>query len=58
MTTTSCYSMAPIATTTQIIMTSPTTTITDLSLSPLIFDDSSSVTFINDTNAYTTVDIN
>jgi hypothetical protein len=50
--------MAPIATTTQIIMISPTTTITDLSLSTLIFDDLSSVTFDNDTDAYISVDIN
>jgi hypothetical protein len=50
--------MAPIATTTPIIMTSPATTISDISLSPLIFDDSNSVTFNNDAAAYTTVDIN
>ena len=55
---TSCYSMEPIATTTPVIMTSPTTTITDISLSPLIFDYSSTVKFNNDTDAYTTVDIN
>lgn len=48
--------MAPIATSTPIIMTSPTTTITDISLSPLIFGPSS-VTLNNDTDAYTTVDI-
>jgi hypothetical protein len=57
MTSTSCYSMAPIATTAPIIMTSPSTTITDIPLLPLIFG-SSSVTFANDTNAYIAVDIN
>jgi hypothetical protein len=49
--------MAPIAATTQIIMDSPKTSISDISLSPLIFG-SSSVTFNNDVAAYKTVDIN
>jgi hypothetical protein len=57
MTSTSCYTMAPIAPSTPIIMDSPAGTITDISLSPLIFGPSP-VTFANDTAAYTTVDIN
>jgi hypothetical protein len=54
MTTTSCYSMAPISTTTQITM-DILTTITSISSS--IYGPSS-VTFNNDTQAYTTVEIN
>jgi hypothetical protein len=54
MTTTSCYSMAPIVTPTPITMTSPSTTITSL---PKSIYEPSSVTFSNDTQAYTTVDI-
>jgi hypothetical protein len=49
--------MAPIAPSTPIIMTSPTTAITEIPLSTLIFGPSS-VKFNNDTNVYTTVDIN
>jgi hypothetical protein len=48
--------MAPIFTTT-IKMTSPATTITEIPLSSLIFVQSL-ITFNNDTNSYTTVDIN
>jgi hypothetical protein len=50
--------MAPIAPSTPIIMDSPAGIITDISLSPLIFGTSPPVTFNNDTNAYTTVDMN
>ena len=51
---TSCYSMAKITTPTLITMTTPiTTTIT--SISPIY--EASSVTFYEDTKAYTTVDI-
>jgi hypothetical protein len=49
--------MASNATTT-IRMTIPATFITEIPLSTLIFSTSSLVTFANDTNAYTTVDIN
>jgi hypothetical protein len=49
--------MAPIVPSTPIIMTSPTTTITLIPLSTLIFGPST-VYFNNDTYAYTTVDIN
>ena len=56
MTSTSCYSMALKATPTPtpITMTSPTTTITKIS-SPIY--ESSSVTFVEDTQAKTTVNI-
>jgi hypothetical protein len=50
---TSCYSMAPIATDTPITM-DILTTITSISTSIYV---SSSVTFNNDTQAYTIVDI-
>ena len=46
--------MAPIVTPTPITMTSPSTTITSL---PLSIYEPSTVTFANDTQAYTTVDI-
>ena len=54
MTSTSCYSMAPIATSTTITMTSPAMTMTSL---PSSIYGPSTVTFVNDTQAYTTVDI-
>ena len=54
MTTTSCYSMAPTATPTPITMTLLNTM---TSISSTIYE-TSSVTFVNDTHAYTTVDIN
>ena len=54
MKTTSCYSMAPIVTATPINMTILTTMASILSS---IYEPSS-VTFVNDTEAYTTVDIN
>jgi hypothetical protein len=57
MSSTSCYTMALIAPTTLIIMTSPTTTITEIPLSTLIFGPST-ITFDNDIDAYTTDDIN
>ena len=53
MTTTSCYSMASIVTPTPITMT-PVTGMT--SISPIY--EASSVTFVEDTKAKTTVDIN
>jgi hypothetical protein len=56
MTSTKCYTKATIATTT-IIMSSPATTITEIPLSSLIFVQSF-MTFINDTYAYTTIDLN
>jgi hypothetical protein len=54
MTSTSCYSMAPITTPTPITMTSPADTITSL---PSSIYGASNVLFVNDTQAYTTVDI-
>ena len=54
MATTSCYSMAPIVAPTPITMTSSSTTITSL---PSSIYEPSTVTFANDTQAYTTVDI-
>ena len=54
MTKTSCYSMEPIVTSTPITMTTLTTV---TSLSSSIYGPSS-VSFVNDTLAYTTVDIN
>jgi hypothetical protein len=49
--------MAPIAPSTPIIMESPASTITVIPLSALIFGPST-VEFNNDTDAFTTVDIN
>jgi hypothetical protein len=49
--------MAPIAPSTPIIMESPANVITEILLSTLIFSPST-VYFNNDTDAYTTVDIN
>jgi hypothetical protein len=57
MTSTSCYKIAPIAPSTPIIMESPASAITEILLSTLIFSPSI-VEFNNDTDAYTTVDIN
>jgi hypothetical protein len=48
--------MAPLAPTTPIIMDSPANIITQIPLSSLIFS-TSSVVFVNDTDAYTTVEI-
>ena len=50
---TSCYSMAPISASTPITMTILTTM---QSISSSIYE-SSTITFVNDTDAYTTVDI-
>jgi hypothetical protein len=49
--------MAPIAPSTPIIMESPSISITEIPLSTLIFSPSTDE-FDNDTDAYTTVDIN
>jgi hypothetical protein len=57
MTSTSCYTIAPIAPLTPIIMESPSISITEIPLLTLIFGPST-VEFDNDTDAYTTVDIN
>jgi hypothetical protein len=54
MTLTSCYSMAPIVTTTTITMTSPATSMASL---PLSIYGAILVNFVEDTQAYTTVDI-
>jgi hypothetical protein len=55
MATTSCYSM-----TTTVATSTPTTMISSISITslPSSIYGPSSVTFVNDTNAYTTVDIN
>jgi hypothetical protein len=54
MTLASCYSMEPIVTPTQITMTILTTM---APLSSSIYGEST-ITFVNDTDAYKTVDIN
>ena len=51
---TTCYSMKPITPSTLITMT----TLTTMASLPSSIYESSSVTFNNDTQAYTTVDIN
>ena len=55
MTTTSCYSMAPIVTPTPTPIT--VDTLTTMASLPSSIYESSSVTFNNDTQAYTTVNI-